>query len=98
MKGAIHMTRQTDVLFLKTLEEIEARIRQQDPYEILACSALLRKLLIDENPLIHQVNRDRRHKFRFKIGLPPRFPALKNPTAWSIQDGFDPDTAVSGHP
>jgi len=91
------MTKETDLLFLNTLKDIERRIELEDPYDILGCSALLRKLLIDEYPLVHQVNRERRLKLRFQIGLPLRFPPGLEPTAWSIQDGLDPATSVPGH-
>ena len=43
------------ILFLKTLEDIESRLTQKDPYEILLIAGLLRKLFLDDHPLVDQV-------------------------------------------
>lgn len=56
-----------DKLFLKTLEDIENRITSEDSYELLGASALLRKLLFDDYPLVDQVNRTRKFKIHFEI-------------------------------
>ena len=66
----------TDVeqLFLDTLRDLEQRVSAQDAYQILGISALIRKLLLDGYPLIDQVNRERRLKIWFEIGLPQKSP------------------------
>lgn len=46
------MHSQQDILFLKTLEDLEKRVNQQDPYQILGASALIRKLFLDDHPLV----------------------------------------------
>ena len=81
-------------LFIKTLDDLSARIVSSDPYEILGASALIRKLLLDDHPLVDQVNRDYRVKITFDI-IQPRAtpPGLPAPTFWTVQDGLDPDTA-----
>ena len=86
-----------DTLFLKTLEDLERKSTSNDVYEIFMSSALLRKLLLDENPLIHQVNKNRRLKITFIINDRPleNLPGL---VLWSVQDGFDPETAHSSNP
>ena len=43
-------------LFLKTLEDIKKKMNSRDGYEIFMIFPLLRKLLIDDYPLIDQVN------------------------------------------
>jgi hypothetical protein len=56
-----------DRLFLRTLEDIEKRIDSKDSYELLGVSALLRKLLFDDFPLVDRVNRKHRLKIRFQV-------------------------------
>jgi len=73
---------------------MEARLRSVDPYEVLLIAGLLRKLFLDDFPLVDQVNRQHRLKLSFEV-----VDSLVKPTAedgnslWSIQDGLDPDTA-----
>ena len=57
-------------------------------------SSLLRKLLLDDSPLIHQVNQDRKLKISFIVN--DRQPPIgdKSLVFWSMADGFDPDTSV----
>lgn len=84
----------TEELFIRTLQDLRTKIESNDPYEILMASALLRKLLIDDSPLMNQVNR----KFKLKINFivnDRQLPIITEGLAlWSIQDGFDPDTSV----
>lgn len=54
-------------LFLRTLDDLESRAASNDEYVILGTSALLRKLLLDEAPLMDQVNRKHRLKIEFEI-------------------------------
>lgn len=83
-----------DFLFIKTIEDIEKKMKSRDGYEILMISGLLRKLLLDDNPLMHQVNQSRKLKISFIINdrQPPA--GDKSLVFWSIEDGFDPDTSV----
>ncbi|EKD86313.1 MAG: hypothetical protein ACD_37C00360G0001 [uncultured bacterium] len=83
-----------NTLFVKTLEDIENRMKSKDGYEILLISGLLRKLLLDGTPLIHQVNKDRKLKIRFNVN--DRMPPTGDPSLifWAMEDGFDPDTSV----
>ncbi|MDH5828913.1 hypothetical protein QFW80_00040 [Luteimonas sp. M1R5S18] len=88
---------ESEALFLRTLEDIERRLGQTDPYEILFIAALIRKLFLDDFPLVDQVNRNHKIKLTFEttlpIELPKDFPA---PSFWTVQDGLDPDTAIPG--
>lgn len=86
---------EAEALLLRTLEDIERRLAQTDPYDILFIAALIRKLFLDDFPLVDQVNRNHKIKLAFEttlpIELPKDFPA---PTFWTAQDGLDPDTAI----
>jgi hypothetical protein len=61
-----------DELFLLTLEDLRARVAsgRRDEYDAMGIAALLRKLLLDEQPLVDQVNRSRRIRLRFVTTLP----------------------------
>jgi len=59
---------------------------------------LLRKLLLDENPLVDQVNRQKRHKIRFIINdypLPSPEPGLE---FCSVEDALDPSVIPCPRP
>lgn len=86
-------------LFLSTLDDLAARIISADEYTILGASALIRKLLIDDFPLVDQVNRQHRLKIAFEISeSSPSIPSVPDPTVWSVQDGLDPETSRPGKP
>jgi hypothetical protein len=85
---------QADQLFLRTLEDLDRRTMVGDEYEALLAAGLLRKLLLDEVPLVHQVNRYRRERIRFRInGETPLESAIleDGPVFWAISDAIDPD-------
>lgn len=93
------MLTEQERLFLRTLEDLERRIEDSDPYEILGASALIRKLLLDEHPLVDQVNRDYKRKITFEVGKPPELPpGIPKPVFSTIQDGIDPDTMPPSFP
>jgi len=83
-----------NTLFLKTLDDIEKKMKSQDAYEIFMISGLIRKLLIDDYPLVDQVNESKRFKITFKINN--RRPPLGDTSLvfWDMHDGFDPNTSV----
>jgi hypothetical protein len=86
-----------NTLFLKTLEDIESRLTQTDPYEILLIAGLLRKLFLDDHPLVDQVNRTHRIKLEFQVAVSINKPEEGDKNSlWSVQDGLDPDTAPPG--
>jgi hypothetical protein len=60
-----------DTLFLRTLDDLDRRIKaRRDEYEVMAIAGLLRKLLLDADPLLNQVNRTRGLRIRFVTSLP----------------------------
>lgn len=85
-------------LFCRTYDDLSSRITSQDPYEVLRASALIRKLFIDDNPLVDQVNRLHKIKLSFEIGeidTPYHREVMKDkPLFWSLQDGLDPSTKL----
>lgn len=83
-----------EALLLRTLGDLDHRIISTDPYEILGASSLIRKLLLDEHPLVDQVNRHFRLKVLFEVAAPiPLPPGGPNPVFETVQDGLDPDSA-----
>jgi len=57
----------TDKLFIKTVEDICEIIDEPNEYGLLRSSLLLRQLLLDENRLVHIVNRNRKLKISVTI-------------------------------
>lgn len=84
----------TNELFIGTLKDLNTKIESNDPYEILMAGALLRKLLVDDNPVVDQINRQFKLKINFIVN-DRQLPAVTHGLSfWSLQDGFDPDTSV----
>jgi hypothetical protein len=85
----------TETLFLRTLTDIEQRLSATDPYEVLLIAGLIRKLLLDDHPLVDQVNSRHRLKLAFEItdSRSDLLPGVSVPIFQSVQDGLDPDTA-----
>lgn len=80
-------------LFLRTLSDLEQRASATDEYEVLLAAGLLRKLLLDEHPLVDQVNRTHRIRLRFSINGPTRYEEMvlgMKPMYWSLEDAIDP--------
>ena len=62
------MCTDVDRLFLETLDDLEARIREDaSEYDLLRAAALLRELLVDESRLVDQVNRAPKVAPRFRL-------------------------------
>lgn len=83
-----------DYLFKRTVDDLADRIASHDPYDALLASGLVRKLFLDEVPLVAQVNREHGVKYRFTVadwGGTPREPGL---VVWSLQDGLSPKRAI----
>lgn len=88
-----------DRLFLRLVEELSrtANGDAQDDFELLQASAHLRKLLLDDDPLMHQVNRERRVKITFRAAKEDDYVALvlsDRPSFWAWMDGFSPRMAL----
>jgi hypothetical protein len=84
-----------DQLFVQTLDDLDVRLKSHDEYEILMIAMLIRKLILDENSLVDQVNRNRQQKIRFIVNDRPVPTTEPKPIFWSIEDGFDPNTSLA---
>jgi hypothetical protein len=89
-----------DELFLETLRDLDRRSSASDvtAYEILRSSLLIRQLLLDQHPLVRAVNKGRDVELRFRInGRKPiwMLAGTERPVFWTIQDGLDPETALT---
>jgi hypothetical protein len=89
---------EAEVLFLRTLDDVGKRLTQSDPYEILFIAALIRKLFLDDFPLVDQVNRNHHVKIVFETTVlhSDRSDGFPAPSFWTVQDGLDPDTCHPG--
>jgi hypothetical protein len=91
-----------DRLFIETVSDLQRRIEPGTAeYDLLTAAGLLRKLLLDSEPLVHRVNRDRRLKIRYRVNN--RQPIWKlagspRPVMWSMEGGFDPDSVARSEP
>jgi hypothetical protein len=57
----------------------------------------LRKLFLDDHPLVDQANRTHRLKLEFEVTVPMNKPEEGDKNSlWSVQGGLDPDTAIPG--
>lgn len=66
-----------DELFLYTMRDLRRRVEAPtDEYDLLMAAGLLRKLLLDDQPLVHQVNRRLRLKFAFEIATNDAYEAV----------------------
>ena len=91
-----------DSLFLETVADLRRRSNPAPEYpapeyELQQLAALLRKLLLDGQPLIDAVNRTRRLPIRFLVadGSPFQDVLLgTGPIFYALQDGFDPETVL----
>lgn len=54
-------------LFLAVLQELRQRVAAGDDYSMLRAAALLRQLLLDASPLMHEVNRPYKLKLLFVV-------------------------------
>jgi hypothetical protein len=84
-------------LFVRTIEDLKMKVESTDLYEILNISALLRKLFLDDYPLVNKVNSEYKLKIIYHIGLPSAFILSNGQNKnWFLLDGFDPETGRPG--
>jgi hypothetical protein len=87
-------------LFIHTLDDLEDRVRGPLPeYRVLGIAGLLRKLLIDDSPLVDQVNRHHRQRLMFVVSDSRHYEELvksMGATFMTAEDGIDPEGAPPG--
>lgn len=79
-------------LFLETLDHLQECATSREPYAGLQAAALLRKLFLDGNPLLHQANREHKLPIHFRI-VPQSGPSTSaglTPKAWIAPHGLEP--------
>lgn len=54
-------------LLVETIKDIDAKLNQPSHYGLLRAAGMLRQLFIDDNPLVHQVNRAYRVPLKFEL-------------------------------
>lgn len=83
-----------DQLFLQTLEDLRKKTDSEAiDYEMLMSAALLRKLLINGSPLLHEVNRHRREKIRFLVSPEDAYTRMvleDAPVFWGKYEAISP--------
>lgn len=84
-------------LFIETLDDLSSRVNSANNYDILVCSSLIRKLYLDDTPLVHQVNKHIKLKLEYTIGnvQPPTGDLLNNLKIWSEIEGIEPDIDIA---
>jgi hypothetical protein len=87
-----------DELFVRRYDDLSNGLGARDDYERVKLAAGLRQMLLDESPLVHQANRERRLKFRFRVNNVGDSSALPiKPDLLFHAHGLDPDRfQVSG--
>ena len=87
-------------LFDQTVRKLERVADGEfDELAMLEAAAAVRKLLLDESPLLHQVNRQRRRRIVFEVAGPSALQAeiLKDkPTVYFLMEGFSPRLRLTG--
>ena len=58
---------EANLLFLQTLRDLRERVESGTQYDMVRATALLRQLLLDDSPLVHQVNKVFQLKLRFEV-------------------------------
>jgi hypothetical protein len=85
-----------DELFLQTLDDLRERVKLgKGEYDLMNAAWLLRKLLLEGEPLVHAVNRSRGLKIRYRLNdiAPP--PDAEH---WHAYDTFYPDPWPESRP
>ena len=86
-----------DTLFLETLADLRRRSNPGPEYEVQQLAALLRKLLLDGQPLVDAANNTRRLRLQFRVydGSPYQDRVLSSGASFdTLVDAFDPETVL----
>ena len=75
-------------LFVRNIDILRETIKTPKEDDLFESARLLRQLLVDENPLLHQVNRARRIKIIFHANLPSKLQRAWSPTSIGCWRGF----------
>jgi len=81
-----------------TIRDLDGRIRSEDEYEKLMIAGLLRKLLLDESPLVNQVNRQIGLRIRFTINDCDLSASNFGAILYSVAGIINPDPRLTNNP
>jgi hypothetical protein len=85
-----------DELFVLSVNDLEQRTRlNADSYDLLQVPLLLRRLLFDEAPLMHTVNRERRFTIRFDVFPYRVYAPIGDGHGWLSREYIDPDAGLA---
>ena len=80
----------SEALFMHNVDLIGKAVEEPSTENLFDTARLLRQLLFDENPLLHQVNRERRFKVMFEVNPISKYPpGLEPDQLWSLE-GLSP--------
>ncbi|WP_332642329.1 hypothetical protein [Aeromicrobium sp.] len=85
-------------LFDLTVRKLGRIVEAGDEFDMLEAAAALRKLLLDESPLLHQVNRQRRRRVLFRVERPTELQKLileDEPTVYFLMEGISPRLTIT---
>ena len=84
-----------EALFVWNINELQQILANPTPENLFAASGRLRQLLLDEQPLLHQANRNVREKISFVVTVHPALPDhLNRGLVFSqVADGLSPKMA-----
>jgi hypothetical protein len=85
-------------LFDRTVARLDTIVTAEfDAYSALESSGLVRKLLLDDDPLLHQVNHQRRKRVRFEVASNPAYEReilSHNPIFWAPVGALSPRLTI----
>ncbi len=58
---------QNEQIFVNTISDLNKKLEKADLYSIIRASGLIRQLLVDDKPLLDQINREYKEKIFFKV-------------------------------
>jgi hypothetical protein len=79
-----------ETLFIRNLDHLKATLENPSEDGLFESAGLLRALLVDENPLLHQVNRALRLKVSFLVNTVIPDPPGLEPSIRIIAEGISP--------
>jgi hypothetical protein len=85
-------------LFDRSVRKLRDISEQADEFDMLEAAAAIRKLLLDESPLLHQVNRQRRRRVTFEVERPTALQRLileDKPLVYFLMEGVSPRLTIT---
>jgi hypothetical protein len=88
-----------EVLFVRNIDGLRAILKEPSADRLFDSAHLLRQLLVDGNPILHQANRAARLKITFFVNrVQPDPPGLPEPVFRQIAEGISPSLVPKPEP